>query len=123
MIERTYAQALVNVTSREGADEGMSVDNLVAHLKASGRMKLLPRILAELRAMTMHGKTLAGTVEVAHEKDSARALKTAKEAGMNVAHTSVNKSLLSGFRIRAGGMLHDESGKRALIDLYRKIVS
>ena len=123
MIERTYAQALINVTSRDGADEKKSVDNLVAQLKASGRMKLLPRILGELRAMTMHGKTLAGTVEVAHEKDSAHALKIAKEAGMNVAHTTVNKSLISGFRLRAGGTLRDESGKRALIDLYRKIVS
>jgi F0F1-type ATP synthase delta subunit len=121
-MERTYARALLNLLSR-GADEGKMVSNLVAHLKSVGRMKLLPRIASELRAMGMQTQSLTPTVEVAREKDSASALKAAHLLGVDAKHAHINHSLLSGFRARVGGTLIDHSGKRALIELYRKVIS
>lgn len=121
-MERTYARALTNLLAK-GADESKIVSNLVAHLKSVGRMKLLPRILRELKAMGVRNHSSASVVEVAHEKDSGSALTRAAAEGVEAKHTVVNASLLSGFRARGKGILVDHSGKRALIDLYRKVVS
>lgn len=116
----TYAHAIDRLIS-SGLDQGKLGDNLVLHLKERGRMKLLPGILAELRTYQAKRSTVASKVEVAHEKDSARALAFAREIGVDVAHASVNRSLISGWRAQSKGTLVDRSGKRALLELYRKI--
>ena len=76
-------------------------DTLIAHLKRTGRLKLLPRILRELR--TRHARTtrLASRRETAEE----------------------NLSLVSGWREIKDGTLTDHTGKRALFDMYQKIIT
>jgi hypothetical protein len=74
---------------------------LKAHLERTGRIKLFPRILRELRASV------------------ARA-----EAGQSWKETAKqNPSLISGFRSIENGVLTDRTGKRALLDIYQKIIS
>ncbi len=118
----TYAHAISRLIA-SGTDEGKLGDTLVAHLKASGRMKLLPGILAELTATKARNASVAPSVEVAHEKDAAAALLEAKAEGVHAEKAQVNSSLLSGWRAKSKGTLIDRSGKRALIDLYRKIAN
>ena len=76
-------------------------DELKAHLERTGRMKLLPQIVRELKAQEARERALAPRTE------------TAKE----------NPSLISGFRTIENGILTDRTGKRALLDIYQKIIS
>lgn len=76
-------------------------NTFIAHLKRTGRMKLLPRVLRELRE------------EEARAKNLEREKETAKE----------DPSLISGWRQIKDGVLTDNTGKRALIDIYRNIIA
>lgn len=74
-------------------------DQLIAHLKQTGRMKLLPRVLAELKAEATHREKLAPRRETATE----------------------NPALISGWRAMHDGRLEDHSGKGALVEIYRNV--
>lgn len=76
-------------------------ESLRAHLERTGRLKLLPRVLAELKVREARVRVKAGRVETAHE----------------------NPSLLSGARTIENGMLTDTTAKRALLEIYQKITS
>lgn len=119
-MEKVYAEAINNVVAK-GAKEEAVFESLKSHLSATGRVKLLPRILYELRALSARKGKVAATVEVARESDAAAALKEAKEAGIDADAAVVNDSLITGWRAKKEGVLIDRSGKRALIDLYRRI--
>lgn len=76
-------------------------EKFVAHLKRTGRMKLLPQVLRELRR------------EKARAEKSAPRTETAEN----------NPSLISGWRTLENGMLTDRTGKSALIDIYKNIIT
>ncbi|HYE23211.1 MAG TPA: F0F1 ATP synthase subunit delta [Candidatus Paceibacterota bacterium] len=121
-MEKTYAQALNNAL-QNGKKEDELVSWLLTHLKAEGRTKLLPAIVRELKALQARTKTLGATVEVALEADKATALTEARAEGIDATEVTVNPNLISGWRAREGGRLIDRSGKRALVDIYRRITS
>jgi len=73
----------------------------IEHLKATGRMKLLPQVLRELKEAEAREKLLAPRTESAKD----------------------NPELISGSRTLANGTLTDTTGKQALIDIYKKITS
>jgi len=73
----------------------------IAHLKRTGRLKLLPLVLHELRSEEARAKRLSSKTETAAE----------------------NPSLISGWRTLENGILTDRSGKSALIDIYKKIIA
>jgi F0F1-type ATP synthase delta subunit len=120
-MEKIYADALKRSVAK-GGDEDTLVTNLLAHLKAEGRMKLLPGILRELRSMQVREDKLAPVLEIANEKEKSTATKEAKEAGVETTYVVVNDRLISGWRARSGSALIDRSGKQALIDIYKNIV-
>ncbi|MDO8623802.1 MAG: hypothetical protein Q7R54_00370 [bacterium] len=74
-------------------------EKFILHLKKTGRMKLLPHVLRELRIQEARQKMLTSKKE------------TAKE----------NPSLISGYRTLENGMLTDRSAKSALISIYQRI--
>jgi hypothetical protein len=76
-------------------------EKFIAHLKATGRMKLLPQVLRELKEAEQRVKHLKRGKETAAE----------------------NPSLISGWRSIEDGVLTDTTGKRALIEIYKKITS
>jgi hypothetical protein len=73
----------------------------IAHLKRTGRLKLLPLVLRELYR------------EEARAKKSAPRTETVEE----------NPALISGWRTLENSMLTDHSGKSALIDIYKRIIA
>ncbi len=73
----------------------------IAHLKRTGRLKLLPRVLRELRREEARMKNLSPKKETVAE----------------------NPSLISGWRTLENGILTDHTGKSALIDIYKKITA
>lgn len=77
------------------------INAFIAHLKKTGRLKLLPQVLRELKE--------AQTKERMH----APRKETAKE----------NPALISGWRSIENGRLTDKTGKRALMEIYQKITS
>lgn len=121
-MEKTYAQALYNALQK-GSKEDELVSSLMQHLKAEGRLKLLPAILRELKTLQARTRTLGATLEVATESGKAAAFAEAKAEGIDAAEAVVNPELISGWRAREGGRLIDRSGKRALVDIYRRITS
>ena len=74
-------------------------ESFIAHLKRTGRIKLLPEVLRELQT------------EAARQSK----LISKKETVMQ------NPSLVSGWRSIEDGKLTDRSGKGALIAIYRNI--
>jgi hypothetical protein len=76
-------------------------ETFIAHLRKTGRMKLLPRVLRELRTEVTRAKLLSPKKE------------TAKE----------NPALISGWRQIENGVLTDHTGKQALLDIYKKITA
>jgi hypothetical protein len=75
--------------------------NIREHLVRTGRLKLLPRILRELK------KRAIREIKIADRKETAKK----------------NPSLLSGEREIRGGVLVDTTGKRALLEIYKKSIS
>ncbi len=122
-MEKEYAQAVSTMSRLEGRDEGKLVDGLVSHLKKSGRMKLLPGILRELKRENARSEKLAPVLEVASSKEEKSAKEALKTQGVEVVNTVVNPSLIRGWRARANGLLWDHSAKRALTDIYKKITN
>lgn len=121
-MEKAYAQALEAI-HKKGTSESVVVSTLVTHLKATGRLKLLPRILRELKVLQSRTRLLAPLVEVASLSQKEQALEGAKAAGINAEQVVVNPALIRGWRARGAGVLVDHSAKRSLIDLYRRITS
>jgi len=72
----------------------------IAHLKRTGRLKLLPQVLAELKREEARAAKCAPRVETARK----------------------NPTLISGSRSLKDGILIDRTGKRALLDMYQKII-
>lgn len=121
-MDKEYAQALAR-SLRDGTDEQKLVEGLVAHLKAEGRMKLLPGILRELKALDARAQKAGTVLEVASEREVAGAISAANAAGISVSSAVVNPSLIKGWRARTEGNLTDRSAKQALVDLYQKITN
>jgi len=76
-------------------------EKFIAHLTRTGRLKLLPQVLRELKN------------EAAHQAKLAPKKETVKE----------NPSLIAGWRSIENGLLTDHSAKRALIEIYQKITA
>ena len=129
-----YAQALWNLTqhseknvkgSQAKLDAKTAVAQLAKHLKASGRLKLLPHILIDLKKIEERELKRAPIVEVASEKESASAVKAAALQGIHVSEAKINKSLISGWRatgnVQGKETLIDNTSTRALLDLYQSV--
>jgi F0F1-type ATP synthase delta subunit len=121
-MDKLYAKAIENLLQK-GGDEKKIVTELTKHLTSTGRVKLLPGILRELKILEARKATLAPSVEVASEKEAAEAIAEAKKAGIEVSKATVNHALITGWRARKGGTLIDRSSKQGLIELYRKVTN
>ena len=121
-MEKEYAQALSRSLAR-GTDEAKLIDGFMKHLKEEGRMKILPGVLRELRALQEQNTKLGSSLEVASEGEKAGAIEAARIAGIETATVSINPDLIKGWRARSGSVLVDRSAKQALVDLYQKITN
>ncbi len=122
MQQKIYAKALLSAL-QNGGDEEKILSELFSHLKAEGRMKLLPGILRELRVQLARKNNLKANLEVASEGELMSAKTAAKAAGIDAEEVTINRGLIRGWRARKEGVLVDRSGKKALIELYRNIIT
>ena len=120
-MENVYAAAIERLLS-QGVKEDALMKNLMTHLKARGRVKLLPAILRSLKVNQVRSTVTGASVEVARKEDATKALSEAAALGITADKAVVNESLLSGWRGRSKGVLVDKSGKRALTDIYQRVV-
>lgn len=114
-------EAAAEVEDKAASDA--AVTKLILHLKSAGRMKMLPEIARELRKVAARRHALRPTVEVAHKKEEAAALRAAAALGIMAKHASVNTSLIHGWRARSHGRLVDHSAKRALLHIYQNVTA
>jgi F0F1-type ATP synthase delta subunit len=122
-MEKEYAQAIATMSRKTGQDQAVLADGLIAHLRKTGRSKMLPGILRELVRAKERDTKLASVLEVATEADTAVAQAFLAKEGVEVQTVHVNPSLIRGWRARANGLLWDYSAKRALTDIYKKITN
>ncbi len=122
-MEKQYAKAIDELVHKKGSNSEKLVANLIAHLKETGRIKLLPGIVRELRILEAKRAKLAPSVEVASEKEAHAAITAAAKEGIEVKKAVVNHALIKGWRARRGGTLIDRSSKQALLDIYRKVTN
>ena len=117
---RAYAKAIDLLIRERGMKEDEVFTKLTEHLKATGRLKLLPQLLSELRRIEKRNEAHAPVLEAASEKEVKEAEAAAKKEGVS-AKAVVNPDLVTGWRLVGADILIDRSGKRALLDLYRAI--
>lgn len=118
----SYTRLLETVVETgDAAAADVAVTKLIAHLKSSGRMNMLPKIAHELRRVCARRRAIAPRVEVAHKKEEAAALRAAAELGIVAKTVEVNPALIHGWRARGGGRLIDRSAKHALAQIYQKV--
>lgn len=122
-MEKEYAQAIATMSRKTGQDQAVLADGLIAHLRKTGRSKMLPGILRELVRAKERDTKLASVLEIATEADAAVAQAFLAKEGVEVQTVHVNPSLIRGWRARANGLLWDHSAKRALTDIYKKITN
>lgn len=120
-MQKMYAQALVNLSLQEGANKKALVEKLIQHLHESGRTKLLPKILRELKIHEARSEKKGSHIEVATQADAHEAQTEAARQGIVGAKAHVNHDLIRGWRAKNDSVLIDHSAKQGLIDLYRAI--
>lgn len=118
-MEKAYAKALSELI-KGGMKEEDAFKKLMAHLKESGRIKVLPQLLRELRTQDERQRSRGPLLEVASEEEAENAESEAKKKGVT-AKAVVNPTLIRSWRLTTVDTLIDRSGKSALIDLYRKV--
>ncbi len=114
-------ESIVELGDSTAADE--AVRKIIAHLRASGRIQMLPQIVRELKKVVARRVAVAPKLEVAHEHETVRAIAAAAEAGIIVEKATINRSLIKGWRAQSNGKLVDRSTKCALIDIYKKVIA
>lgn len=123
LLSRHYATAIAHSLAAPSVDRGTIVDKLLEHLRNTGRLKLLPGILRELKVRAKSVATEKPFLEVALEKDRQEALRRACDMGLSEPDVSINTELIRGWRIRSAGTLMDRSAKHALINLYQTLIN
>lgn len=117
---RAYAKAIDLLIRQRGMKDDEVFRRLTEHLRATGRMKLLPQLLSELRRLEKRNAAHLPVLEAATEKERGEAEAAAKEVGVST-RAVINPDLVTGWRLVGANILIDRSGKRALLDLYRAI--
>ncbi len=123
MTSTFFAQALYNLAQKDDANPKQLVKKLEEYLARKNRLKLLPSILQALRKIELQQEKLTPLVEVANEQEIAKSLKEAVAIGVHTTKAKVNPSLIAGWRATENGKLYDNSAKRSLIEIYRKITT
>jgi F0F1-type ATP synthase delta subunit len=121
-LEKVYAQALVELEAT-GAKAPELTKHLIAHLTKAGRLKLLPKILTELRKIEARHAKEWSALEVASEKEKAHAQKELENMGVHATEVRINPSLIKGWRILQKDTLIDTSAKKSLVNLYTNITN
>ncbi|HQU07664.1 MAG: hypothetical protein B7X04_01950 [Parcubacteria group bacterium 21-54-25] len=120
-LSRQYAAALMRLGALPGANEATLTKRLITHLRAKGRLGLLPSIVRALKkhaAQTAHTRPLLETARVEDRQETMRA---AAQAGLSTPDVVVNETLIRGWRAQVAGVLVDRSAKRALTELYQNL--
>lgn len=121
-MEKVYAQAVVELEEK-GVKAPELTRHLIAHLTKVGRLKLLPKILRELKKTQARHDKEWSPLEVASEKEIVHAQKELEKMGIKTKDVQVNPSLIKGWRILQKDTLIDTSAKKALVDLYTNIIT
>jgi len=113
---------------RDGKDIDVALDALKALLKRKGQTKLYPRILTGLlKQIEKSSAQTTTTVVIGREKD-AEILKHEIETTLNALNgtssyeTSVDATIIGGFKIKHQSTIVDKSYKRQLVALYRSLI-
>ena len=116
-----YADALVAMVAR-GTTPAHAVKSLVAHLELRGHKRLLKRLGPLLARRVLIEERSGVMVEVAHESDAAHAKKEAVLFSGDM-HIAVREepSIIGGWRMVSKNMLVDNTHKRHLLDIYKRI--
>ena len=113
-----YAQFLYGMELREDSSR-----RFVALLEKRGHQKLLPAIIQKVERLTLrHNKIGKTTLTIAKESDAPSALKEVSSYGTPQV-TTIDPSIIGGWRFRSTATLVDRTYKRMLLDLYRNVTS
>jgi F0F1-type ATP synthase delta subunit len=125
-MHETYAQALWQMIER-GTKPKDAIAKLRANLALQAREALLPKIAKAFVRIAQRFEAQNGLVlTVAREKDERAALREAKQllSEMDVESkgvtTSVDDSIIGGWRLEGRGLLLDASFKKYLLSLYNR---
>ncbi len=121
MQAKNYAQVILSLGESK-------LDQVIVHLKKKGLISLLPAILKEIERTLKKREKNERVVLTSAQPLSEAKLKEVKHQHpeLFVHHSTVNSTesgLIGGYRIQCGHKVLDVSYKKALFDLYQKIVT
>lgn len=108
---------------KDPAVAASAMDTFVAHLTATGRLKILPALMRALHKRSAHRHRLTSRIDVADESETEKALAEAAQFGIVTKRVTVTPSLIRGWRGQQQGRLIDRSAKHALISIYQKVIA
>ncbi|OHA84226.1 MAG: hypothetical protein A2408_03350 [Candidatus Yonathbacteria bacterium RIFOXYC1_FULL_52_10] len=126
-----YARALASaLDQKDSARAGEMIARFVALVRRRGHARLLPKIVTAFeRDAHVRARANQAHVTVADEaviKDQARSIaehaQTIGVSSKDIAFT-IDDTLITGYRIRTRDKIVDVSGKRALLEIYRRMVT
>lgn len=97
-------------------------EKFIEYLRTTGRLKLLPKILMELKINEAKESQRRVKTEIARQDDEADAKKAMSSYGIETESITINPTLISGWRILNTKKLIDGSAKRSLIEIYQKVI-
>lgn len=123
-MERAYAQALW-IKIKAGEKPSHAIQALYRVLTTQGRTALIPKISRAferiaLRDNAQHAMTLT-IADSAHERTAKAHMASMMDSAPSVT-TVVDSSVIGGWRLEGDGLLLDNTHKKHLTELYRRIV-
>jgi F0F1-type ATP synthase delta subunit len=125
----SYAQALEIALRKKSEDvQAQLVKNFLVILRSRGHQKLLPNIVHELeKRLTREQESVK--ILFAREEDKIRYKENIQADLLEIAKEKeeqsqeIDEKLVGGYRVETKNILIDRSYKRALIDLYQKLLA
>lgn len=130
MRKKEYARAVhETLGSREGKEESKIAESLLRVIRFRGDQKLLPSIILELQTLDSDEKDSdVPTLVIAREGDEGvleEEIRKDREAfgfKSTKCRVRIDDSIIGGYRLESKDQLIDRTHKRALLEMYRKMI-
>lgn len=131
-LPRKYAHGLYNVATakneKQSGKQSATAEAFIELLKRRGQLKMLASVLIEYKKIADAAKRRGrAVVRIADEKDGRelrREIECALEdLGVTEAERIIDERLTGGVRIETHGAIYDRTHRRALMELFHRIVS
>ena len=121
-MHKKYAKALFDlIKDKSEAEVEKTFEDFLRYLKEKQKIKLLPKIMAELEKLYQKAAKSAPKLYIAKEEDAEKVAKKAEAFALAKTVIVKDPEIIGGFKIKTKDFIFDASFKRYLLDLYETL--